>query len=88
MAPHDSAFATGSGLMAVLSGADCGAKSDGNEALLRGFGWQGLGVCIGLCRWVWDRGSGTATMELCAIGLGRVEGHGSKQVGYIQCQDD
>lgn len=39
-------------------------------------------MCMGLCRRVWDRGSGTATLELCAIGLGRVEGHGSKQVGY------
>jgi hypothetical protein len=37
---------------------------------------------VGLCCRVWDRGSGTATLELCAIGLGRVEGHGSKQVGY------
>jgi hypothetical protein len=62
--------------------------ADGNKSLLRGFGWQGLGVCMGLCRRVWDRGSGTATLELCAIGLGRVEGHGSKQVGYGQFQDD
>ena len=31
LAPHDSASTTGSGLMAVLSGADCGAKSDGKR---------------------------------------------------------
>ena len=46
---------------------------------------------MGLCRRVWDRGSGTATLEPCAIGLGRVEGHGSthRGVGYISlCQDD
>ena len=38
---------------------------------------------MGLCRRVWERGSGTATLELCAIGLGRVEGHGNKQVGTV-----
>ena len=34
LALHDSAASvTGSGLMAALSGADCGARSDGNKAL-------------------------------------------------------
>ena len=34
LALHDSvASVTGTGLMTALSGADCGARSDGNEAL-------------------------------------------------------
>ena len=34
LALHDSAASvTGSGLMTAFSGADCGASSDGNEAL-------------------------------------------------------
>ena len=34
LAPHDSASVTNSSvLMAALSGADCGARSDGNKAL-------------------------------------------------------
>jgi hypothetical protein len=68
LALHDSAASvTGSGLMTALSGADCGARSDGNEAL-----WLGVAGarCVGLCRRVWDRRLGTATLELCATGLG------------------
>ena len=74
LAPHDSAASvTGSGLMTALSGANYGAK--GRMGMRRCSVVAGA-KCVGLCRRVWDRRSGTATLELCRIGLSRIKGQG------------
>ena len=85
LAPHDSAASvTGSGLMTALSGANYGARSDGNEA----WWWQGFGV------WGSVAGSGIAGQAprhwRSGIGLGTGSTVRAQQrVGvYGRCQDD